>query len=449
MSHGRRPLPSCFALCLVAALCGNVHADTSAQPDALLQQAEQLLNQQKAADAYALLVPLVDVRAGETAFDLLLGRAAMGVGRHTEAAFAFERCLATDPKDGPCRLQMAQAHMLLGETQQARTELETIREYNPPPEVTSLVSQYMGLLQQQEDKTRRQINAYAQLGLGHDSNVNSANDASQIAIPALGGLHFVKDPTGREQDDNYAQLEAGIRLRQTLSQAWSLLADASLNQRLHQDLDAFNSLALDAGAGAAWRTGPSQIILKASAQSYQLDGEDYRQLVGGMAQYLYSPRDSSQLSTFLQVTDIRYDTQPLRDARRDTIGAAWSQAINGWRQPVLYAGLYGGQEDPKESGAKRLGQQFAGLRLGGSVYFGTRTQLNAALSAEDRQFDAADPMFLATRKDTQLDLSLGLGYRLSERLSLRPTYTFTSNDSTIVINEFTRHTLSVDIRYER
>lgn len=444
MPHGRRHRLSRFSLCVLAALTGAAHAD------ATLEQAEQLLAKQQGQAAYALLAPLEDERGGEPAFDLLIGRAAMASGRHTEAAFAFERCLAIDPKHGPCRMQMAQAHMLLGETQQARSELQTIQEYNPPPEVASLVSQYMGMLQQQEDQTQRQINAYAQLGLGHDSNVNSATDESQIAIPTpLGTFPFVLDPSGQEQDDNFAQLEAGLRLRQTLSPAWSLLADAAVNQRLYQDLDDFNALALDVGAGGAWHAGPNQVILKATAQSYQLDGEDFRQLIGGMAQYLYSPRDSSQLSTFLQSTAISYDTQPFRDARRDTLGAAWSQAINWWRQPVVYAGLYGGQEDPKESGAKRFGQKFVGLRLGGSVYFGTRTQLTAALSAEDRQFDAEDPIFQATREDTQLDLSLGLGYRISEHLSLRPNYSFTSNDSNIVLNDFTRHTLSVDIRYER
>ena len=155
MPHGRRPLPSRFALCLIAALCGHTYAETPAQPDALLQQAELLLSQQKAADAYALLSPNEDTRGGEPAFDLLLGRAAMGVGRHTEAAFAFERCLATDPKSGDCRLQMAQAHMMLGETQQARAELITIGEYNPPAEVTALIGQYMGVLQQKEQEAPR------------------------------------------------------------------------------------------------------------------------------------------------------------------------------------------------------------------------------------------------------------------------------------------------------
>lgn len=440
----RFPLrPTRLALGLLAAFSAAAHADE------LLLQAEQLLNQQRGQDAYTLLAPLEEERSGEPGYDFLLGRAAIATGHHTEAAFAFERCLAVDPKNGPCRVQMAQTHMLLGETDSARLELKTIQEYNPPPEVQSLVSQYMGMLQETESKARSQVNVYAQASLGHDTNVNSANDQSQIAIPALGGLFFVKDPSGLEQDDNFAQLEAGARLRHSLSPAWSLLADASINGRLHQDISALDSTALDVSAGGAWRTGPSQVVLKANAQSYLLDGEDYRQLLGGMVQYLYSPRDSSQFSAFVQLTGISYDTQPTRDARRDTLGVAWSQAVQWWRNPVVYASLYGGQESPDAAGFDHFGQQFAGLRLGGSVQFGAKTQLNAAVSMEDRQYDAEHPTFLTTQADTQVDVSLGLGYRLSERLSLQPTYTFTSNDSNIVINEFTRHTLSVAIRYER
>lgn len=435
--------PTRLALCLLAALAAPVHADD------LLVQAEQLLNQQRGQEAYSLLAPVEDARSGEPEYDFLLGRAALAAGHATEAAFAFERCLAVDPKNGPCRVQMAQAHMLLGETDSARLELKTIQEYNPPPEVQNLVAQYMGMLQDTESKARSQIGVYAQAALGHDTNVNSANDQSQIAIPALGGLFFVKDPSGLEQDDNFAQLEAGVRLRRSLTPAWSLLADASVNGRLHQDISALDSTALDVSAGGAWRTGPSQVVLKANAQHYLLDGDDYRQLLGGMAQYLYTPRDSSQFSAFVQLTDISYDTQPLRDARRDTLGVAWSQAVQWWRNPVVYAGLYGGQESPDAAGVDHYGQQFVGLRLGGSVQFGAKTQLNAAVSMEDRQYDAEDPIFLTTRDDTQVDLSLGLGYRLSQRVSLQPTYTFTSNDSNIVINEFTRHTLSVAVRYER
>jgi tetratricopeptide (TPR) repeat protein len=210
--------PTRLALGLLAAFAASAHADD------LLVQADQLLSQQRHQEAYTLLSPLEDERGGDPNYDFLLGRAALASGHHTEAAFAFERCLAVDPKNGPCRMQMAQAHMVLGETDSARLELKTIQEYNPPAEVQSLVAQYMGMLQVSESKAQNQISTYAQATLGHDTNVNSANDQSQIAIPALGGLYFVKDPSGLEQDDNYAQLEAGVRLRRGLSPAWSLLA---------------------------------------------------------------------------------------------------------------------------------------------------------------------------------------------------------------------------------
>ncbi|MFP5430049.1 MAG: tetratricopeptide repeat protein [Gammaproteobacteria bacterium] len=297
-----RPRLSRLALCLAAALA------TPAYADDLLQQADQLLSQQKGAEAYALLAPQEDLRAGDPDYDVLLGRAALASSRHTEAAFAFERCLAVDPKNGPCRINMAQAHMLMGETESARLELKTIEQYSPPPEVQALVSQYMGLLATQEQKKERQVQVFAQLALGHDSNVNSATDARQVAIPLFGNLLFDMLPGSREQDDNYAQLEAGASLRQSLSPAWSLLADASVSQRQHQDIDALDSLILQASAGGAWRTGASQVVLKATAQDYQLDGDDYRQILGGMVQYIHSPSDITQVSAFLQVADIGYDT---------------------------------------------------------------------------------------------------------------------------------------------
>lgn len=439
----RRLRPSRLALCLATALASAAHAD------ALLEQAEQLLGQQQGAEAYALLAPQEDERAGDPAYDVLLGRAALASGRHTEAAFAFERCLAIDPKNGPCRINMAQAHMLLGETDSARLELNTIEQYSPPPEVQALVSQYMGLLATQEQKKERQVQVFAQLGLGHDSNVNSATDASQVAIPLFGNLLFNMLPNGREQDDNFAQLEAGASLRQSVSPAWSLLADASISQRLHQDIDALDSLILQASAGGAWRTGANQVVLKAQAQDYQLDGDAYRQILGGTAQYIHSPSDVTQVSAFLQVADIAYDTQPLRDSRRDTLGAAWSQALSWWRQPVVYAGLYGGQENLDASTSRALENRFTGLRVGGGLALTGKLKLNASLSMEDRRYEDNNILFLTTRDDRQTDLSLGLSYRLSKYVSIRPNYTYTDNDSNIVINDYQRHVVSVNIRYER
>ena len=77
--------------------------------DDVLQQAKQLLSTSHAQAAYDLLNPLQEERAGQPEYDFLLGRAALELGRHTEAVFALERVLAVLPDNGPARALIAQA----------------------------------------------------------------------------------------------------------------------------------------------------------------------------------------------------------------------------------------------------------------------------------------------------------------------------------------------------
>ena len=147
---------------------------SSAFADDVLSQAEALINQQQPAQAYELLLPFEAERSGDPKYDYLLGVSALEMGDPSNAIFAFERCLSAEPNNGPCRVQIARTHLAMGETPNARAELQTIKEYNPPPEVQALVSQYLGVISQVEKQQQRQINVFAQLGVGYDSNINSA-----------------------------------------------------------------------------------------------------------------------------------------------------------------------------------------------------------------------------------------------------------------------------------
>ena len=128
--------------------------------DDVLKQAELLLNNKQTVQAYDLLAPLEDDRAGESAYDYLYGMVLLEAGEPSRAAFAFERCLGAEPNNGPCRVQMARTHIALGETTSSRKELETVKEYNPPPQVQNLVVQYLGITKQVEDNKKRQINHF-------------------------------------------------------------------------------------------------------------------------------------------------------------------------------------------------------------------------------------------------------------------------------------------------
>ena len=75
-----------------------VVAATPVFADDVLQRAEALINLQHASQAYDLLAPLEDDRAGQPQYDYLLGLSLLEMGEAHTAIFAFERCLSVEPK---------------------------------------------------------------------------------------------------------------------------------------------------------------------------------------------------------------------------------------------------------------------------------------------------------------------------------------------------------------
>lgn len=71
--------------------------------DSVLDQAQKLINTNKYIQAYDLLAPLEDERAGQPDYDYLYGLTLLEAGEPSRAAFAFERCLGAEPNNGPPR----------------------------------------------------------------------------------------------------------------------------------------------------------------------------------------------------------------------------------------------------------------------------------------------------------------------------------------------------------
>lgn len=436
-------LPASLALTLAFTLSPLAQATSS---DPVLAQADQLIAQQQAKAAFDLLAPLEDERAGDPDYDYLLGLSALEIGQGGIAAFAFERCLAVDPKNGPCRVQMARTHLALGETGSARQELEAVQGSQPPREVNDLVSRYLGALAQHERAERRRGAAHLQIGTGYDTNVSGTTDATVIAIPRLGGLPFTLSGISTKQEDAFLQAQAGASLDYGLAPAWRLLLDANLDTRQYLDVDAFNSISADASLGLGWLTGPNSVQAKLQVQDYRLDEEAFRSLYGVFAQFQHAFSEKSAVSVYAQASHIDYHLgNP--DARRHTLGAGYSRALATALATTVYAGLYGGKEASDTAGVG-LGQDFLGARLGGSLALRANLALTGALSTEQRQFDGISPLFLVEREDTSTDASLGAIWKVGDKLSLRPTYTYSISDSNTVLSDYDRHLVSLDLRYD-
>lgn len=418
----------------------------AASSDPLLAQADSLLAAGQAQTAFDLLAPLEDQRAGDPDYDYLLGLAALDTGQGGIAAFAFERCLAVDPKNGPCRVQMARTHLALGENGSARLELEAVQASEPPAEVQALVGRYLGALTQREASERHRVDFHVQAGAGYDTNVSSTTAETQIAIPRFGGLPFTLSGVSTKQEDTLGQVEAGGSVEHVLSPAWRLQADATVGSRRYASVEQFDSITTDAGAGLAWQTGPDSVLAKLQLQDFRLDDAAFRSLYGLLAQYQHAWSDKAAASVYAQASHLDYH-RGVVDGDRYTLGTGYSRTLDTARATAVYAGLYGGRET-SESSLSTMAQDFYGLRLGGSLALQARLALTASLSVEQRQFADPSTLFLVERKDTGTDLTVGAILQLTDQVTLRPAYTYSNNDSNTVLSDFDRHIVTLDLRYD-
>lgn len=415
--------------------------------DSVLEQAQTLLNAKKYIQAYDLLSPLEEERSGQPDFEYLYGLALLEAGETNRAAFAFDRCLGTDPNNGPCRMQMARTHLALGEIASGRKELAIIKDYNPPPEIQQLVAQYLGIAQKIEVAQTHQVRHYLKISAGHDTNVNGATENAHIALPSVKNIPiFLIVP--HRQSSAFTHIDIGSSLYHKLSPDLLATLEGNIDYRAIFNNPEFSYYTANAAAGLLTNVGNTAIQGKLQWQTMGLDGSNYRDMLGIMAQIQHPLPSDAQVSAFTQFNQLRYDSQGARDADRSTLGLAYSQAFNAAFSPSFYASLYQGQESTTNSQFDYFSHTFTGLRLGGDLHYSAAISINAHASLEQRDYEAANPFlpFNSIRQDDETQFGLGLTWHLNAKYSLQPYYNYSHNNANQVINNYTRHVFGLDLR---
>lgn len=460
MKFSKLPLVALTGLALVAGVAhaekainqndnprAGASADTAGARQKLLQDADKLIKSGKAAEAYALLAPEQSRRAGDPDYDYLLGIAALDSGRPTEAIFALERVLAVKPNHLQARAEIARAYLASGEKAAAKQEFEAVQSRNPPREVNATIQKFLDAINQGQGGKSTMLNGYLEASIGNDSNVNSATGSNQVAIPAFGGAVATLDATGVQTRDTFATVSGGASVRHALSAEWSVFGGVNLNQRKNSSQHIFNTGGVDGNVGLSLVQAEDSYSAALQLQGFNVDNERYRDASGMTLQWQRDlKKSSSQASSYFQYTSLKYPGQSLRDANRYVLGAAYASVLSGDYAPVVYGGLYVGQEKVKDSSRPELGHKLFGLRTGGEWNIYAQTKLFGSLSIESRRYGGEDTIFLVTRKDTQTDLKVGLNYVMDKLWTLTPQISYTKNKSNIVINDYKRNMISIGLR---
>ena len=419
--------------------------------DGLLDEAQGLLAAGQGEEAYALLLPELQRRAGEPDYDYLFGLAALEVGEATEAVFAFERVLLVQPDHLQARAELARAYYLMGESGAARREFETVKQEDVPPQVKETINRYLAAMDYPHDPKRARLNVYLEFGGGYDSNVNSAATTSQVLIPAAGVVPI--DPLGQEQDSGIGSIEAGFRFAHPLRSNLNLYGGANAKWRLAFDETDFNQTVANGLLGLHLVHGANEYRLAVLGQSFFIEGQsrvtegdNNRNLGGVNAQWQRNLNAHNQITLYGQAAVLRYPNQHIRDADQYAGGLAWAHAFDVAGTPVALLSVFGGTEDNKTSSRPDIGRDFVGARLGGQYSINDRTTAFGAVTYQYSRYGGKDPIFMQRRTDDFVTAALGLRYAIGKNWSIRPEIGYTHNDSTLAINEFDRWQAMVFLR---
>lgn len=415
--------------------------------DELTDRAKALLDQGKGGEAFRLLDPVEAARAGDVNFDLLFGIAALDAGQNTRSVFALERVLIVQPNNARARAEIARAYLALGETVTARQEFESVQKQGVPPEVSATIDRFLDAVDRLDTVSRPTLRGYLEGSAGYDTNVNVGPNKGTVAIPGFGNLPFTLSSSSKSNDAWYATMGGGLNLRTPVSSEVALVGGVSgvlRNNYGENNVNQFDSLVGDAYAGVVLTRDKNEFSLNAQFNQYELASDTYRTASGLSGQWQYKMDARNQLSAFAQYSDLRYQTQLIRNSERWLAGGAFAHAYRGGQ--VAFASAYLVNERPRDGTVPWLALDGVGVRIGGQIDYDAKTVLFANGSIEYRRYGAEDPTFLTTRKDTQYDFSLGANYTPVRNWKVTPRLSLTVNETNTELNKYHRGVVSMTVR---
>lgn len=428
------------ALGLVLSLATPAHAEI----DAPVAQALELHRAGKAEDAYQLLLPLADQRAGDPDFDYALGLAAADSGHHGEAILAFQRVLARNPHSAEARAEIARVYALSGDVDTARAQFDTVLQ---DPSLPDPVRQRFTRMVRDYDKQiaggGSDVTGFLDVSGGYDSNVNTATDLTQITIPlfAVFGPGTL-GPGSRAANDGFYEVQGGVSAVGAIGRQDRVFGSALGSYRGNFEVPGFDQGSATGTVGVAHSFGNRDTLsVSAQAQQFWLGGNSFRQAFGTIVQYTHLLDGGRALSFSGQAFRFNFDGQPLLDAGRFALAVSYAERN-------LVASLSGGKEETIRQAGDAQSNSFLDASIGIEKPVAAKLAFVGGVAANLRRYDAPDILFMTKRHDQRVDVSAGLKYLLADNVYVRPRVTYSRNFSNIALYDFDRWTASIGVRFE-
>ena len=384
---------------------------------------------------------------GDPYFDYYYGVAAIDTGHASEGVFALERVLVAFPEDHVARLELARGYFILEEYARARIEFERVLATSPPAGVIATTEQFLDRIRLKEARYRTTSDGYVALAMGTDSNVNSGTDGDQLTLVELSA-----DSLG--QEDTFSELQAGWQITHPFSPGWMVNSGITAVQRMNQDYDQFDTRTGTLQLGVTNIRKLSRYKAELLMQTYQLDGNDYRDMAGLNLEWHYAMSQKARLGTTLQYLALDYPDLQYRNSTLTTLGLSYNYSFAGKRNPTLFTNLNIGAESADDgSSANALSdveRDILGLRIGGIISLTAKLGLQMSVGYQTSDYAGAQtfPLYAdIIREDELTTADINLLWLFSKHWRLDTKVSYMDNSSNVELYNYDRNIVSLNVNY--
>lgn len=391
--------------------------------------------------AYDRLLAQLDVLGGDPDFDYAFGLAALETANYTQAALALQRVVFLKPQFAGARLDLARAHLALGDIAAARKELDAVEAAEPPPQVASVVA----VLRQQIDNALVAdsgvgLSARVSLLAGYDSNANAATD-DNVVIVNQQPINLTDN--SRAIDTPVAGADASLRYVSRLgSDTRTLFSSLGASLRQYSDAEFVDSTSLFGQLGQIFNWGQWIGTVGVSGNYTVLDDRFNNRGIRtdlGIGRLLGATRVDLGFRAGL----LRYnDNLAIQDVNQllGSLGASWAPS-GGWLFSVT--GL-AGSDDAQQAGSP-YGRDIVGAR--GNALWNLTSNLRASVNLSFLNSDYSGRFSFASRDreddQTSAALNLRLRNRLPWQLELQGTVRHIDNQSSLSLFDYDRTSVNL------
>lgn len=437
----------------------------------LVYNADIMIKNKKAAEAYALLEPHEGDYSGEIPFDYLLGMAALDSGKPDRATIAFERVLAVNPNFSGARLDLARAYFAMGSDDLAKKEFETVLAQNPPEPTAVVIKKHLDAIEERQQAKIQQITAYLETSVGHDDNITAATPDNVGGVAGILGVTRATmvalqyQPTGSSlhYSGMYTGVSGGVDFNRLVSEenGISLFAGADAKQRVYNKVAAMNNLTLDLRAGVGVVQGDNSYRLTGTFGQYRQSGfpqtppsNSFRDTAGLSAEWKHSFGERDQMTWSLGISRPRYLTTPAQDTDQKSLSASWLHIFEDSTNPLIFANLNRSVDRALRPINAATGTNMGRTNTGVLAHFqftplsDTDFFLSGGVTKRHDDSPGARSPGLADffASDETRSLSFGVTTRPWKKWTIKGSVALTDNRSNLSLYQYRRNDSSVSLR---